>query len=274
MTLTLGAAGLWAFVEKVAEHGGEHGEGGADFILEEVTDHVLIPLPKVLGVDLSITKHVLMVWIAALVLVFLFALSRRGAGLVPRGLANFLEAIVVFLRDDVLKPYLGHDADRFAPYLLTVFFFILTMNLLGLVPMGATATSNISVTATLAVLTFVVGQGAAILRKGPLGYLRNFIPPGIPGFVVPILFVAEVMGLFTKHFALAIRLFANMVADHMVVFTLLGLIFIFRSVLIAFISVPAAAAVELLALLIAFIQAYIFTMLSAVFIGLALAEEH
>ncbi len=271
MALGLGWEGFRLWAEEAAEHGEE---GGAGFILEEVTDHVLIPLPKVLGIDLSITKHVLMVWIAAALLIALFAVARRRSGTVSKYLANFFEAVVVFLRDDVLKPYIGHDADRFAPYLFTVFFFILTMNLLGLVPMGATATSNLSVTATLAVMTFLIGQGAALLRKGPLGYLRNFVPPGIPAFVVPILFIAEIMGLFTKHFALAIRLFANMVADHLVVFTLLGLIFIFRSVLIAFVSVPAAAAIELLAVLIAFIQAYIFTMLSAVFIGLALAEEH
>ncbi|MDZ7373918.1 MAG: F0F1 ATP synthase subunit A [candidate division KSB1 bacterium] len=269
MTFSLGWEGLRLWVEETTKHE----EGGAGFILEEISDQVLVPLPKLWGIDLSITKHVLMVWIAAAVLILICALGRRR-GLVPRGIANFLEAVVVFLRDDVLKPYLGHDADRFAPYLLTVFFFILTMNLLGLVPMGATATSNLSVTATLAVLTFLIGQGSALIRKGPLGYLRNFVPPGIPALVVPILFVAELLGLFTKHFALAIRLFANMVADHMVVFTLLGLIFIFGKVVIAFVSVPAAAAIELLAVLIAFIQAYIFTMLSAVFIGMALAEEH
>jgi len=260
--------------EEVAKHGAEEAGGKADFILEEVADHVLVPLPKVLGIDLSITKHVLMVWISAVVVLLLFSLARRGAGLVPRGLANFFEAIVAFLRDDVITPYLGDDANRYTPYILTVFFFILTMNLLGLVPMGATATSNISVTAALAVMTFLIGQVAAIIRKGPFGYIKHFIPPGIPAFVVPILFIAEIMGLFTRHFALAIRLFANMVADHMVVFTLLGLIFIFNNVLVAFFSVPAAVAIELLALLIAFIQAYIFTMLSAVFIGMALSEEH
>ena len=111
-------------------------------------------------------------------------------------------------------------------------------------------------------------------KKGFVGYWKSFIPPEIPAFVVPILFFAEVMGLFTKHFALAIRLFANMIADHLIVFTFLGLIFIFKNFLVALFAVPAAAAIELLAVLIAFIQAYIFTMLSAVFIGIALSEEH
>lgn len=261
-----------SFLASSPEHGGE-GES-AGWILEHIADHVLIPLPKVFGIDMSITLHVLMIWIAAALLILLFGLAARQIGLVSRGFGNAIEAIVVFLRDDVLFPYLGEDAKRFAPYLLSVFFFILTMNLLGLVPMGATATANISVTASLAILTFLIGQGAGMAKKGVVGYFKSFIPANIPWFVIPILFVAEIMGLFTKHFALAIRLFANMVADHMVALTFLGLIFIFKSEIIALFSVPSAVAVELLAILIALIQAYIFTMLSAVFIGLALEEEH
>jgi F-type H+-transporting ATPase subunit a len=255
------------------EGGGEH-EGGAGWILEHLSDHVIFPLPKVFGIDLSITLHVLMIWIAALVLILLFGIVFRRPALVPRGLANALEAIVIFLRDDVMFPYLGENSRRFAPYLLTAFFFILTANLLGIVPMGATATSNLSVTATMAILTFLIGQGAGMMKKGFFGYFKSMIPPNVPFFVIPILFIAEIMGLFTKHFALAIRLFANMLADHLVFYTFLGLIFIFRSVIIAFLAVPSAVAIDLLAILIAFIQAYIFTMLSAVFIGLALEEEH
>lgn len=249
-------------------------EEGASWILEHVSDRILVKLPTVLGIDLSITFHVLMVWIAAVLLIVIFGLGTRRIGVVSKGFSNALEAIVIFLREDIIVPYLGEDGMRFAPYLLTAFFFVLACNLLGLIPGAGTATSNISVTASMAVLTFLIGQGAGMLRKGFLGYWKSMIPPGIPVLVIPILFIAEVMGLFTKHFALAIRLFANMVADHLVVFTFLGLIFIFKSLLVAFVSVPAAAAIELLAVLIAFIQAYIFTMLSAVFIGLALQEEH
>ncbi len=263
---------FWLFNAVEPEKGGHTEDAG--WILEHVSDRVLIKLPSVLGIDLSITMHVLMVWIAAAVLILLFALARRRIGLVSKGLGSVLEAVVIFLRDDVILPYLGEKGMRFAPYLLTAFFFILTCNLLGLVPMGGTATSNISVTATLAVLTFLIGQGAGMIKKGFFGYFKSMIPPGIPFFVVPILYIAELMGLFTKHFALAIRLFANMIADHLVVFTFLGLIFIFKNVLIAFVAVPSAMAIELLAVLIAFIQAYIFTMLSAVFIGIALQEEH
>ena len=255
------------------EQQGGHDEG-AGWILEHIADHTLVQIPPVLGIDLSITMHVLMVWIAAVILILIFGIGSRKTGMVPKGLGNVLESVVVFLREDVILPYLGKAGMRFAPYLLTAFFFILTCNLLGLFPGAGTATSNISVTATMAVMTFLIGQSAGMMKKGFFGYWKSMIPPGIPGPVIPILFVAEIMGLFTKHFALAIRLFANMVADHLVVFTFLGLIFIFKSFLVAFISVPAAAAIELLAVLIAFIQAYIFTMLSAVFIGLALAEEH
>ncbi len=258
--------------EKGAEQGGD---GGAGFILEEVSDHVIWHLPTIWGIDFSITKHVLMMWIAAAILIVVFGLAFRKIRLVPRGIANALESIVVFLREDILLPYLKpEDVVRFSPYILSVFFFILTCNLLGLVPMGATATSNISVTGTLAILTFLIGQVARLVRMGPVGYFRQFIPPGIPGFVVPILFIAELMGLFTRHFALAIRLFANMIADHLVVGTMIGLIFIFKSYAIAPASVLMAVAVELLAVLIAFIQAYIFAMLSSVFIGLSLEEEH
>jgi F-type H+-transporting ATPase subunit a len=253
----------------------EHGDdGGAGWILEHVSDHVLVELPTVLGIDLSITFHVLMVWIAAAILILVFGLGARKVGMVSRGFGSALESLVIFIRDDVIEPYLGENGARFTPYILTAFFFILTCNLLGLIPTAGTATSNISVTATMAVFTFLIGQTAGMMKKGFVGYWKSFIPPGIPGFVIPILFVAEVMGLFTKHFALAIRLFANMVADHLVVFTFLALIFIFKTYIVAFVAVPAAAAIELLAVLIAFIQAYIFTMLSAVFIGIALQDEH
>ena len=267
---------LISLVQEEVEHGhGEEGHGeGAEWILEHVSDHMVYELPTVLGIDLSITFHVLMVWIAAALLIVIFGLGARKVGLVSRGFGSVLESLVIFIRDDVIFPYLGKDGVRFAPYLLTAFFFILTCNLLGLIPNAGTATGNVSVTATMAVLTFFVGQGAGMMKKGFLGYWKSFIPPGIPAFVIPILFVAELMGLFTKHFALAIRLFANMVADHLVVFTFLALIFIFKNIFVAFIAVPAAAAIELLAVLIAFIQAYIFTMLSAVFIGIALQEEH
>lgn len=251
-----------------------HKEEGAGFILEHVQDYVIFEIPPILGIDISITFHVVMMWIASIFLILLFSLSKRQMGMVPRGMGNLLEAIVLFIKTDILDPYLGKDGMRFAPYLLTAFFFVLVCNLLGLIPGAGTATSNLAVTSTLAVMTFFIGQSAGIMKKGFGGYMKSFLPPGVPGFVAPLVFLIEFIGVFTKHFALAIRLFANMMADHLIVFTFLGLIIIFKSFLVALLAVPGAVALELLAVLIAIIQAYIFTMLSAVFIGIALAEEH
>lgn len=251
-----------------------HAEEGAGFILEHVQDHVIFELPPVFGIDISITLHVIMMWIACAILIGILLLARRQIGLVSRGFGLAIESIIIFLRDDIIEPYLGKDGRSYTPYLLTAFFFVLVCNLLGLVPGSATATSNLGVTATLAIMTFFIGQTAGIRKKGLGGYMKSFIPGGVPAMVVPIVFITEFIGVFTKHFALAIRLFANMMADHLIVFTFLGLIIIFKSYLVALLAVPGAAAIELLAVLIALIQAYIFTMLSAVFIGIALSDEH
>jgi len=261
--------GLTAFLLDEKDHG-----GGEQFIMHHIRDQVLIPLPKVFGLDLSITKAVLMMWIAALVLVILLPLLLRRWSPVPRGAPNFFEAIVVYLREEILRPYLGEQSPRYSPYLLTAFFFILTCNLLGLVPLGSTATSNISVTATMAILTFIMVQVSGIRQHGLLGYFRGLIPPGLPLFLLPIMIPVEFIGMFTKHFALAIRLFANMTAGHVVIFTLLSLIFTFKNWLVAPFPVAGMVFVSVLEVLIALIQAYIFTILSAVFIGMAIHQEH
>lgn len=246
------------------------------------------PLEAVDGeivVDFSVTRHLVFAWLAIGLLLLLFlpmgGRYRRGIGRTsaPRGLLqNMLETVVIYVRDEIAKPNLGAKYERYLPYLLTVFFFILTCNLLGLVPFGATATANITTTAVLAVLTFVITQFA-----GTKDYWLHILwPPGVPAFVKPILIPIEIMGLFTKPFALAVRLFANMTAGHLVILNLLGLIFIIAS---GFgpaagwgTSLPAVlltVAVYALEVLVAFIQAYVFTILSALFIGMATAEhEH
>jgi len=262
--------------EKVQEHGehAEHGSGEIDkFILGHVKDHVRWEI-NLFGFDLSITEHVLMLWIAAAILIIVLPLIIRSRALAPRGPVNFIEWIVVFLKEGIIDPYLGKDGYKYGPYLLTAFFFILTLNLLGLVPFGATATGNISVTAGMALLTLVLVQVSSIRKNGFRGYIKNFVPPGLPIFVVPIIFVVEIMGMLTKHFALAIRLFANMIAGHLVIFTILGLIFMFKNYLISPFPVLGIIFVSLLEILIALIQAYIFTILSAVFIGAALHPHH
>ena len=263
-------------IDNVQEHGeqAEHGSGGInEYIMHHVQDHVIYDI-HLLGFDLSITKHVLMIWIGAAILMILLPLIIRSRALSPKGPVNFIEWIVVFLKDAVIDPYLGEDGLKYGSYLLTAFFFILTLNLLGLVPMGATATGNISVTAAMALLTLIVVQFSSIRKNGFRGYIKSFVPPGLPFFVVPIIFVVEILGMLTKHFALAIRLFANMLAGHLVVFTILGLIFLFKNLFISPFPILGILFVSLLEILIALIQAYIFTILSAVFIGAALHPYH
>jgi F-type H+-transporting ATPase subunit a len=247
-------------------------------------DAELAPESGALILDLSITRHLVFAILgAALVLGIFISLARRykrgiGRTTAPRGLfQNLWETLIIFIRDEIAKPTLGDKYRRYLPYLLTVFFFILTCNLIGLVPFGGTATANIMVTAVLAICTFVVTQ-----FSGSKDYWRHiFNPPGIPAFVKPILIPIEIMGMFTKPFALCIRLFANMTAGHLVILNLIGLIFAFTAIFgagagygVSPVSVAFALFIYVLELLVAFIQAYVFTMLSALFIGMATAEHH
>ena len=236
-------------------------------------------------VDFSITRHLVFIFLAITILCLLLIpvggryVKGVGRTSAPRGLLqNLLETLVVYVRDEIAKPNLGEKHRKYLPYLLTAFFFVLTANLLGLIPFGATATANITVTALLALFTFVITQFA-----GTKDYWAHiFNPPGIPGFVKPILVPVEVLGLFTKPIALAIRLFANMTAGHLVILNLVGLIFIVTALFGSGAgwgtSVPALGMMLFvygLEVLVAFIQAYVFTTLSALFIGMASAEhEH
>jgi F-type H+-transporting ATPase subunit a len=187
-----------------------------------------------------------------------------------------MEALIIFIRDEVAKPTIGDKYRKYLPYLLSVFLFILLGNLIGLLPWGVTATSGIAVTGALALITFSITQLA-----GSRDYwMHIFNPPGVPGFVKPIIIPVEILGLFTKPITLAVRLFANMLSGHLVIVSLLGLIFIFTakigtvagwgSILVA---VPMTIFIYMLKILVSIIQAYIFTMLSALYFGLAV-EEH
>lgn len=256
------------------EHTEQHGTGDmSEFVMHHVKDHVILPL-HIGNFDISITKHVLMLWVASAILILVTALLFRNRTLVPKGAANMIEGVVVYLKTTIIDPNLGEESYRYAPYLLTAFFFILTCNLLGLVPFGATATGNISVTATLALLTFFFVQFANIRKNGLVGYIKSFVPPGLPKLMVPLIFIVEVLGMMTKHLALAIRLFANMFAGHLVIFTIMGLIFVFKNLFISPFPVLGILFVSLLEVLIAMIQAYIFTILSAVFIGMSVSSHH
>ena len=238
-----------------------------------------------LEVDTSPTKLVVMLWIVATLLVVVLvgsarALQRRAAqGLPPKGLAGAMEAMILYMRNEVILPNVGHHGEGFVPYLLTIFFFILFANLLGLVPYLATATGNIAVTATLAGMTFIVIEVAGMRALG-LGYINTIIywPKDMPlAMRIPmslILSPVELIGKITKPIALTIRLFANMTAGHIVVLALLGLIFTFGSYAVAPAPILMAVAIMLLEIMVAFLQAFIFTLLSSVFIGLVRESSH
>lgn len=287
-------------VLRALQEGGEGGFNIQEMILHHLADAHELELPFIgvvhlpqfaplhvgpLTIDFSITKHVVFMFVAAVLVALLLILAARdakreheaGAERGPKGAANVVEAFILYIRDEIALRNIGHGGERFVPYIVSVFFFILFCNLLGLVPWGASATGNISVTAALAVMTFLIVEYAGMRELGAKGYLKTifFWPEGmhwamkIPMFL--IMTPVEFLGKLTKPFALAIRLYANMTAGHAVVLALTGLIItaMLANVLWA---APApllmAIAIMILELFVAFLQAYIFAMLSAVFIGL------
>ena len=254
-----------------SDHGAEANIG--EVILHHVLDAKILNI-KILGIDFSITKHVLMMWIAAALVVFVFRYAFREQRIIPSGVANLLEAMIVFLRDEVVLPNMGEEGRHYLPYLLTVFFFVLFCNLLGLIPFAATATGNVSVTAALAIMSLIMIQVAGIREHGTKHHLQNLIPHGIPVWLLPIMIPVEIMGQFTKPFALCIRLFANMTAGHIVILSFLSMIFILKSLWVSPISVFFALFISLLELFVAFLQAYIFTMLTSLFIGMSIHPQH
>lgn len=218
--------------------------------------------------DLSITKHVVFLWIAATLLVILMTIAARQnkRHRVPKGWGNVVEVFIAFIRDEIVLPNMGPGGLRYMPYVLTTFFFILLMNLLGLVPYGSSATGNISVTAGLAAIAFVMIQVAAIRAQG-LGHYLAHLTGGVPVFLWPIMIPIEILGLFTKPFALCVRLFANMTGGHLVIISLFGLIFLFKSWPIGVTTAAFVVAINFLELFVAFLQAYVFTMLTCIFMG-------
>lgn len=225
--------------------------------------------------DISITKNVvsLLISVAVLLLVFISIANsyKKREGKAPKGLQSILEPIILFVRDDIAKPQLGHRYKGFMPYLLTVFFFVWLNNIMGLIPFfpgGANLTGNIAVTMMLALCTFILTT-----VNGNKNYWGHVFTPHVPWWLYPLMIPVEIIGLFTKPIALMIRLFANITAGHILVLSLIALIFILKSVLVAGIAVPFVIFISLIELVVGFIQAFIFTILSALFIGMAV-EEH
>ena len=235
--------------------------------------------------DLSPTKHLVYLVAAAAIVALTFILVARlvaraqAEGRPPRGFAAAMEAMALYIRQEVVLPNVGPHGEGYAPYLLTVFFFILLCNLLGLLPWGATATGNIAVTGALALMSFVVIEVAGMRTLGLKGYLGTifFVPHGLPALLKPVMLVImtpiEIIGKLAKPFALAVRLFANMTAGHVVVLALIGLTFFFQSALVGVAASVMAMGIMLLELFVAFLQAFVFTLLTSVFIGLMRAEH-
>ena len=238
--------------------------------------------------EIIFTNHMLMVLAAAVLLLLTMPLIARQRTIVPSGVRNFVEAICVFIREEVARPVLGENTDRFIKYLWTTFFFILICNLLGMIPsdgilylvslgrlehLGGTATANIWVTGGLASRVFIMIHVSGIRQQGVWGYIKNLIP-GVPVPLIPVMYILEFIGALVKPFALSIRLYANMLAGHTVLGALLSLAFMSRSYAIGGVTILGCAAISLLELFVSFLQAYIFTYLTTMFIGAAVHPEH
>jgi F-type H+-transporting ATPase subunit a len=261
--------------EAAPGHEAAAGRGGAaEVIMHHVTDQPFFGLPS---------KHLAFFVLAALLVILIVRLAIRSyrGGTIPKGFGAAVEALVLFIRDEVAEPNIGHgDGRRFTPLLCSFFFFILVAALLGLLPFSATSTGNLAVTMGLALVSFAAQQYAGISKYGLVRHFRNLVPPGLPGVLLPIMVPVEILSMFTKPFALMIRLFANMLAGHMVITTLLLLIALMGQVswlggaLMTPVSIGLAVFIMLLEILVAFIQAYIFTLLTAIFIGMYAHPAH
>ena len=244
---------------------------------------------KALPLDFSITKNVMGIFVSVLLILLIFlniAKSyKRGVGVekAPKGLQSLIEPVILFIRDDIAKPSIGNKKhEKYMPFLLTLFFFILINNLLGLIPIipgGANITGNLAVTLVLAIFTFIITT-----ISGNKSYWTHIInTPGVPWwlkFPIPIMPIVEIMGVFTKPFVLMVRLFANILAGHIVILGFISMIFIFGAINqymglgVSVVSVIFALFLSLLEILVAFIQAYVFTLLSAIYFGMATEEHH
>jgi F-type H+-transporting ATPase subunit a len=303
--------------EEVAEKAAE-GFNAGEVIIEHVSnssiDHPLIHLPTVLGVNFSVTKHVLMLWLVAIALFFIVTLTVRRYlkqdRLVPSGFANALEAVVEFIRDSIVLPNVGSKwVMTWTPVLLTLFVFILGANVIGLIPIfdvlsllnhtvlhmpeesffarvlhgGVTATGNFNVTAALATITFFAIITAGVRAHGFVKHWMNMVPTGLPIPIYFLLIPIEIMGMFVRPFALTMRLAANMTGGHIAILAILSFVFIFAEMfgqaaagigVGAFLSLPLAVGISGLEIIVVAVQAYVFTLLSAVFIGMAIHAHH
>jgi F-type H+-transporting ATPase subunit a len=308
-------------LQETAEHAaGQAAEKfkAGEVIIEHVSnsgpDHPLIHLPKILGIDFSVTKHVFMLWlVAAIVAVSVILAVRRYLKqdrLVPSGFMNALEFFVEYVRDSIVLPNVGKKwVNSWTPLIMTFFVFILASNAIGLIPIfeaiqllnesvlhfgpdtfvgklihgGTTATGNFNVTAALATITFMAIIVAGTKAHGFVKHWMNIVPHGLSPVIYVILIPIEVLGMFVRPFALTMRLAANMTGGHIAILTILSFVFIFTEIFgkavagygvgLA-VSVPLAVGISMLEMIVVLVQAYVFTLLSAVFIGMAIHAHH
>jgi F-type H+-transporting ATPase subunit a len=307
-------------VEQVQEQAAEAGReafNAGEVIIGHVAnsslDHPLIHLPTIGGINFSVTKHVLMLWVVAAVVFLGVTLTvrryLRQERLVPAGLMNALEVVVEFIRDSVAQPSLGSKwINTWTPLLLTLFVFILTANAMGMIPIfeflsllnhwvvhasdesffgrllhgGATATSNFNVTAALAVVSFFAIIVAGSRAHGAVQHWKNLVPHGVSPVLAVALIPIEIMGMLVRPFALTMRLAANMTGGHIAILTILSFVFIFTQLagqltgmgIGLVLSVPLAVGISALEIIVILVQAYVFTLLTAVFIGMAIHAHH
>jgi F-type H+-transporting ATPase subunit a len=302
-----------AQVQETAAEGFNAGELIIGHVANSPLDHPLMHLPTIAGIDFSVTKHVFMLWlVSGLIFLVVTATVRRYLRqdrLVPSGFMNALESLVVFIRDSVARPSLGDKwVAVWTPLLLTLFVFILVANGIGLVPIfdalgllnhlvlhageetfiggllhgGATATANFNVTAALAIITFVAIIVAGSRAHGFVQHWKNLVPHGVSPFLAVALIPIEILGMLVRPFALTMRLAANMTGGHIAILAILSFVFIFTEMAgqavglgvgIAF-AVPLAVGISALEIIVILVQAYVFTLLSAVFIGMAIHAHH
>lgn len=242
--------------------------------------HHLLDAPLFKIGAFTFTKHMLMMSLAAVLSTAVFTLAAAGRGPLARGFRGVAEALVDFIWKDVVEPAMGKDGWRFMPYFLTLFVFILFMNFLGLFPYGASATGNISVTGALSLTTLGMIQLTGIMAHGFIHHFKNLVPHGVPGVISPGIFLLELLGYVTKSLALCVRLFVNMTAGHIVILIFLGLILMFGQVHpamgfgVSLPLVPLTLGIYGLEIIVSVVQAYVFTMLTAIFVGGALHPDH
>lgn len=269
--------------------GGQQSNGNiGDKIIEHVANSDVMVHFELFGIDLSITKHVIMLWIAAglLITAALYATRkyRKEDRPVPSGFANAFEYVVDFVRTGILIPTVGKKhVLRWGPLVMSFFFLILTMNFLGLIPIfnyinhghgGTTATGNINVTASLALITFIMIIIAGVMEHGFFKHWKNLVPGGLPKAVYIILIPIEVLSMFVRPFALTMRLAANMTAGHIAMLAIFAPIFLLHNAYVGVASVALNVGITFLEIIVSIVQAYVFTLLSSVFIGQSIHADH